>query len=107
MVPLNQRFVKNVGNYSESPLETSLLYYIYIIYFYYIYYIFLLYILYIYIHSWNKIDAIFLSSCIKVLKLTFRALALLPLPWYKRKLCWQRWDSNPRHRNDWCLKPAP
>ena len=20
---------------------------------------------------------------------------------------WQRWDSNPRHRNDWCLKPAP
>ena len=67
------------------PLETSLLY----------------------IHSWNKIDAIFLSSCIKLLKLTFRALALLPLPWYKRKLCWQRWDSNPRHRNDWCLKPAP
>ena len=20
---------------------------------------------------------------------------------------WQRWDSNPRHRSDWCLKPAP
>ena len=20
---------------------------------------------------------------------------------------WQRRDSNPRHRNDWCLKPAP
>ena len=22
-------------------------------------------------------------------------------------MLWQRWDSNPRHRNDWCLKPAP
>ena len=21
--------------------------------------------------------------------------------------CWQRWDSNPRLRRDWCLKPAP
>ena len=20
---------------------------------------------------------------------------------------WQRWDSNPRLRRDWCLKPAP
>lgn len=20
---------------------------------------------------------------------------------------WQRWDSNPRHRNDWSLNPAP
>ena len=52
MVPLNQRFVKNVGNYSESAARdfSSLLY---------IYYIFLLYILYIYIDSWNKIDAIF------------------------------------------------
>ena len=20
---------------------------------------------------------------------------------------WQRWDSKTRHRNDWCLKPAP
>ena len=20
---------------------------------------------------------------------------------------WQRWDSNPRPRRDWCLKPAP
>ena len=20
---------------------------------------------------------------------------------------WQRWDSNPRLRGDWCLKPAP
>ena len=56
MVPLNQRFVKNVGNYSESAArDFSSLLYIYI----YIYYIFLLYILYIYIHSWNKIDAIF------------------------------------------------
>ena len=25
---------------------------------------------------------------------------------YKQNSC-QRWDSNPRHRNDWCLKPAP
>ena len=25
----------------------------------------------------------------------------------KKKKYWQRWDSNPRHRNDWCLKPAP
>ena len=46
MVPLNQRFVKNVGNYSESADRdfSSLLYiyiYIYIIYFYYIYYIFI------------------------------------------------------------------
>ena len=24
-----------------------------------------------------------------------------------RKKKWQGWDSNPRHRNDWCLKPAP
>ena len=23
------------------------------------------------------------------------------------KVKWQRWDSNPRHRNDWYLKPAP
>ena len=25
----------------------------------------------------------------------------------KRILNWQRWDSNPRHRNDWYLKPGP
>ena len=25
----------------------------------------------------------------------------------KKKGLWQGWDSNPRHRNDWCLKPAP
>ena len=24
-----------------------------------------------------------------------------------RKKLWQRWDSNPRPRKDWCLKPAP
>ena len=42
MVPLNQRFVKNVGNYSESAArDFSSLLYIYIIYFYYIYYIFI------------------------------------------------------------------
>lgn len=53
MVPLNQRFVKNVGNYSESAArDFSSLLYIYILYIF-------LYILYIYIHSWNKIDAIF------------------------------------------------
>ena len=23
------------------------------------------------------------------------------------KIIWQRWDSNPRLRRDWCLKPAP
>ena len=23
------------------------------------------------------------------------------------KNLWQRWDSNPRLRRDWCLKPAP
>ena len=23
------------------------------------------------------------------------------------KILWQRWDSNPRPRRDWCLKPAP
>ena len=23
------------------------------------------------------------------------------------KSVWQRWDSNPRLRGDWCLKPAP
>ena len=23
------------------------------------------------------------------------------------KCLWQRWDSNPRLRRDWCLKPAP
>ena len=23
------------------------------------------------------------------------------------KVKWQRWDSNPRLRRDWCLKPAP
>ena len=23
------------------------------------------------------------------------------------KSVWQRWDSNPRLRRDWCLKPAP
>ncbi len=23
------------------------------------------------------------------------------------KTAWQRWDSNPRLRRDWCLKPAP
>lgn len=22
-------------------------------------------------------------------------------------MVWQRWDSNPRHRNDWSLNPAP
>ena len=22
-------------------------------------------------------------------------------------IAWQEWDSNPRHRNDWYLKPAP
>ena len=22
-------------------------------------------------------------------------------------MVWQRWDSNPRPRRDWCLKPAP
>ena len=22
------------------------------------------------------------------------------------KIGWQRWDSNPRPRRDWCLKPA-
>ena len=25
----------------------------------------------------------------------------------KKKKVWQRWDSNPRLRRDWCLKPAP
>lgn len=25
----------------------------------------------------------------------------------KRKKIWQRWDSNPRHICDWCLKPTP
>ena len=25
----------------------------------------------------------------------------------KKAECWQRWDSNPRLRRDWCLKPAP
>ena len=25
----------------------------------------------------------------------------------KRWKKWLGWDSNPRHRNDWCLKPAP
>ena len=25
----------------------------------------------------------------------------------KNKGTWQRWDSNPRLRRDWCLKPAP
>ena len=25
--------------------------------------------------------------------------------WVKKT--WQRWDSNPRLRRDWCLKPAP
>ena len=25
----------------------------------------------------------------------------------KKEKVWQRWDSSPRHRNDWCLKPAP
>ena len=25
----------------------------------------------------------------------------------KKEKWWQGWDSNPRHRNDWCLKPAP
>ena len=25
----------------------------------------------------------------------------------EKKKFWQRWDSNPRHRSDWCLKPAP
>ena len=24
-----------------------------------------------------------------------------------KKVSWQRWDSNPRPRRDWCLKPAP
>ena len=24
-----------------------------------------------------------------------------------KKVIWQRWDSNPRPRKDWCLKPAP
>ena len=24
-----------------------------------------------------------------------------------KKSFWQRWDSNPRPRRDWCLKPAP
>lgn len=26
---------------------------------------------------------------------------------YLKKIVWQRWDPNPRHRNDWCLKPTP
>ena len=25
----------------------------------------------------------------------------------ENKETWQRWDSNPRPRRDWCLKPAP
>ena len=25
----------------------------------------------------------------------------------KKNVFWQRWDSNPRPRRDWCLKPAP
>ena len=25
----------------------------------------------------------------------------------KKISAWQRWDSNPRPRRDWCLKPAP
>ena len=25
----------------------------------------------------------------------------------EEKNSWQRWDSNPRLRRDWCLKPAP
>ena len=24
-----------------------------------------------------------------------------------KNIIWQRWDSNPRLRKDWCLKPAP
>ena len=36
-------------------------------------------------------------------------LTFVTLPWYHGllKTMWQRWDSNPRHRSDWCLKPAP
>ena len=36
--------------------------------------------------------------------------SLLKLDWTSfalRKKSWQRWDSNPRLRGDWCLKPAP
>ena len=49
MVPLNQRFVKNVGNYSESAArDFSSLLYIYYIFLLYILYIFIIYIIYLY-----------------------------------------------------------
>ena len=45
--------------------------------------------------------------CVKLPKSSKTAFLLSFCVFVFLNTIWQRWDSNPRHRSDWCLKPAP
>ena len=46
-------------------------------------------------------------AAVNIHRLPCLMLVTIELPLQAKYLIWQRWDSNPRPRKDWCLKPAP